>query len=57
MMNYIKQYIKGMQTELSDLIKDVIHSFEKMRRKIGETFGSRWISFYKIVASIFENYL
>lgn len=26
-----------------------------MRKKIGEVFGSRWISFYKIIAAVFEN--
>jgi len=25
-----------------------------MKKKIGELLGSKWISFYKIVASIFE---
>jgi hypothetical protein len=30
-------------------------SFDKMRKKIGEVFGNRWLSFYKIVTSIFEN--
>lgn len=30
-------------------------NFDKMRKKIGEVFGNRWLSFYKIISALFEN--
>lgn len=35
--------------------KETMLNFDKMRKKVGELFGNRWILFYKIITSIFEN--
>ena len=55
MLEFIKNYIKGLEKNMLDWIRGTLQSFEKMRKKIGQTFGNRWISFYKIIAAVFEN--
>jgi hypothetical protein len=57
MLEFVKNYLKSLDKSFNEWIKDTLASFEKMRRKIGETFGTRWIAFYKIISLIFENYL
>lgn len=49
--------MKSLEKNLTEWIKETLQSFDKMRRKIGEAFGNRWIGFYKIIAAIFENYM
>jgi hypothetical protein len=49
----MQKYLKSLDKSLINWIRDVLQSFEKMRKRIGEAFGSRWISFYKIIAAIF----
>lgn len=55
MLEFIKNYIKGLEKNMIDWIRGTLQSFEKMRKKIGQAFGNRWISFYKIIAAVFEN--
>lgn len=57
MLEFMQKYIKIQERSMIDWIKDTLQSFEKMRKKIGEAFGSRWIGFYKIIAALFENYI
>ena len=57
MVDYLKEYLRGLDKGMIEFIKETLNSFEKMRRKIGEAFGTRWISFYKITSTIFENYI
>ena len=53
MLEYVQKYLKGLEKNFIEWIRATLQSFEKMRKRIGEVFGSRWISFYKVIAAIF----
>lgn len=52
-VDMLQKYVRGIEKNLIEWIKETLSSFDKMRKKIGESFGSRWIGFYKIIAAIF----
>lgn len=54
-IEYMQKYLKALDKNLMVSYRETILNFEKMRKKIGEVFGNRWLSFYKVVLSIFEN--
>ena len=53
MLEYVQKYLKGLEKNFIEWIRATLQSFEKMRKRIGEVFGGRWISFYKVIAAIF----
>ena len=53
MVDMLQNYVRGIDKNLIEWIKGTLSAFDKMRHKIGESFGSRWIGFYKIIAALF----
>lgn len=57
MYEFIQKYLKNLDRSFLEPFKDVISNFEKIKKKLSEIFGGRWVAFYKILSSIYESYL
>lgn len=51
----MQRYLKALDKVLMESYRETLVSFDKIRKKIGEVFGNRWLSFYKVISSLFEN--
>lgn len=51
----MQRYLKALDKVLMESYRETLLSFDKIRKKIGEVFGNRWLSFYKVISSLFEN--
>lgn len=54
-IEYMQRYLKALDKVLMEAYRETLQSFDKIRKKIGEVFGNRWLSFYKVISSLFEN--
>lgn len=52
--DFYSSYLKVIEKTYIVGVKDVLIYFEKMKKKLGESFGNRLVSFLKSVNSFFE---
>lgn len=46
-------YFANMQKIQSAVVKELLVGFEKNRKKLAETFGNRFVTFLKVITSLF----
>jgi hypothetical protein len=52
-MEYIQKSIKAQEKSMAETLKDAQPAFEKLKKKVGQAFGTQWPNFYRPINALF----